>query len=54
MRKEKEAKGIVHKPKYFEEYTDPDTGEKGYKMSRDYWADRKARNWSDLEDLFWT
>lgn len=52
MRKEKEQKGIIYQPKYFTEYEDPDTKEKGYKFSRDYWADRKTQNWSHLEDLF--
>lgn len=52
MRKEKEALGIEHKAQYFEEYTDPDTGEKGYKYFRDYWEDRKNGNWSHIIDLF--
>jgi len=39
-------------PKFFEQYVDPDTGENGFKMSRDYWADRKAKKFDDLENLF--
>lgn len=52
MRKEKEALGIEHTPIYFEEYTDPDTGEKGYKHVRDYWEDRRKGDWSHIPDLF--
>jgi hypothetical protein len=52
MRKDREANGLNYMPKYFEEDVDPDTGEKGYKYVRDYWADRKAHNWSHIDDLF--
>lgn len=52
MRKLKEQQGIDHKPKYFEEYIDPESGEKGYKYTRDYWTDRTKANWAHLEDIF--
>lgn len=52
LRKERESKGIEYKPKYFEEYVDPDTGEKGYKYVRDYWEDRRKGDWSHIEDIF--
>lgn len=41
MRKERESRGEEYHSKYFIEYTDEDTGEKGYKYGlRDYWQDR--------------
>lgn len=53
MRKAREEAGTEYECKYFEEYTDPDSGEKGYRYGkRDYWADRKNKNWSHLEDIF--
>jgi hypothetical protein len=52
MRKERESLGIEYKSQYFEEYTDPDTGEKGYQCVRDYWEDRKKGDWSHVQDLF--
>jgi hypothetical protein len=52
MRKEREQSGHEYKSSYFEEYVDPDTGEKGYKLVRDYWEDRKKGDWSHLENLF--
>jgi hypothetical protein len=42
----------VHKAKYFEEYVDPDSKEKGYRYIKDYWKDRKERNFAHFEDLF--
>ena len=51
-RKEKETLGEHYYAKYFEEYEDPESGEKGYKYVRDYWADRKNKNWAHLENLF--
>ncbi len=38
--------------KYFEEYMDPESKEKGYKYVRDYWEDRKKGDWSHMDDLF--
>lgn len=53
MRKEREAAGIEFKAAYFEEYLDPTTGETSYKYGkRDYWADRRTKNWSHLPNLF--
>jgi hypothetical protein len=52
MRKDREQMGIEYKAKYFEEYIDEDTKEKGYKYVRDYWEDRKRGDWSHMEDLF--
>jgi hypothetical protein len=52
MRKEREQAGIEYKSAYFEEYIDEDTGEKAYKMVRDYWEDRKRGDWSRLQDIF--
>lgn len=41
MRKEREQNGVSYEAKYFEEYIDSDTGEKGYRYGkRDYWKDR--------------
>jgi hypothetical protein len=52
MRKERESRGIHYKAKYFEEYEDPDSKEKGYKYVRDYWEDRRKGEWSHMDDLF--
>jgi hypothetical protein len=53
MRKDNEEAGVEYVAKYFEEYTDPETGERGYKYGRrDYWADRKKGDWAHLDDLF--
>lgn len=53
MRKERETAGIEYECKYFEEYTDPDSGEKGYRYGkRDYWTDRKNKDWKHLDDIF--
>lgn len=52
LRKEKEQNGIHHKAKYFEEYFDDESGEKSYKYCRDYWQDRKTKNWGHLDELF--
>lgn len=53
MRKEREELGQQYEAKYFFEDTDPDTNEKMYKFGkRDYWEDRKSKNWSHLESLF--
>ena len=41
MRKDREQTGEEYECKYFEEYTDPASGEKGYRYGkRDYWKDR--------------
>jgi hypothetical protein len=52
MRKDRETQGVEHYAKYFEEYIDPESGEKSYKYVRDYWEDRKKGDWSHHEDLF--
>jgi hypothetical protein len=54
MRKDRESQGEIYQPKYFEKYVDPVTGEEGFKYGggRDYWTDRKNKNWAHLEDLF--
>ncbi len=52
MRKEREVKGYLYKPKYFELYNDPITGEEGYKYVKDYWSDRHKSNWGHLDELF--
>ena len=53
MRKQREAEGHEYQSRYFEEYIDEDTGEKGYKYIRDYWEDRKRHDWSHInEDIF--
>ena len=40
MRKEREENGVVYSAKYFELFTDPYTGEEGFKYCKDYWEDR--------------
>jgi len=52
MRKDRESKGLEFQSKYFEEYIDSDSGEKGYKYVRDYWEDRRVGDWSHLEEIF--
>jgi hypothetical protein len=52
MRKAREINGEEYHCKYFEEYIDEDSGEKGYKYVRNYWEDRKKGDWSHLDDLF--
>jgi hypothetical protein len=53
MRKDREIQGIEYKAKYFEEYVDEDSKEKGgYKYVRDYWEDRRKGDWSHMDDLF--
>jgi hypothetical protein len=47
-----EANGWMYRAKYFEETVDEDTGENSYKYIRDYWADRKNKNWAHMDDLF--
>jgi hypothetical protein len=47
-----EANGEQHIAKYFEEYMDPESKEKGYKYVKDYWADRDKKNFAHFEDLF--
>lgn len=51
-RKEREARGEQYEAKYFQEFVDPVTGEVGYKYVRDYWEDRKKREWGHLDKLF--
>ena len=52
MRRDREALGKEYHSRYFEEYIDEDTGEKGYKYVRDYWEDKKKGDWSHLEEIF--
>ena len=52
MRKMRETQGEEWKACYFEEYHDPDSGEKYYKYIRDYWKDRQDGNWSHLKEIF--
>jgi hypothetical protein len=52
MRKEREQRGIEYSAKYFIEDTDPESGEKYFKYSRDYWSDREKGDWNHMDDLF--
>lgn len=47
-----ELEGTEYKAVYFEQYVEPLTGEIGYKYVRNYWEDRKAKNWGHLPDLY--
>jgi oxysterol-binding protein 1 len=51
-RKKREQERIEWKPNYFEEYIDEETGMTEYKYIRDYWEDRRKRNWVHMPDLF--
>ncbi|TNV71218.1 hypothetical protein FGO68_gene15187 [Halteria grandinella] len=53
MRKERETQGREYQSKYFEEYFDEESGEKGYRYGiRDYWQDRNKGEFSHLEEIF--
>lgn len=41
-------------PHYFVKTMDHDTGEEFFKYggNRDYWTDRKNKDWAHLDDLF--
>ncbi len=52
MRKEEAANGVEHQPKYFQEYLDPESKEKGFKYVRDYWSDRESGKWDHLQSIF--
>ena len=41
-------------PHYFEKVIDEDTGDEVWKygLKRDYWEDRRNKDWGHLDDLF--
>jgi hypothetical protein len=54
VRKYTEAKGIVHKPVYFDEWENPDDpGKVYYRYNGKYFEeDRKKKDWSRLPDIY--
>ena len=51
-RKQRERDNIEYKPQYFELFEDPETSEAMWKIKRDYWKDRRHKNWAHLPDLY--
>ena len=51
-RKQLKEAGETHKPRWFEEHTDPLTGEKIYEYKGGYWESREEQQYSDMIDLF--
>jgi len=49
-----ENPGHDYKPHYFVKTLDEDSKEEVYKygLARDYWEDRKNKDWAHLDDLF--
>ncbi len=49
-----ENPGNDYVPHYFVQVADEDTGEEVFKygLNRDYWEDRKNKDWGHLDDLF--
>lgn len=51
-RKQNEALGVIHKPRYFNTTLDPFSNENMYEFNHSYWTKRKNLDYSDMPDLF--
>ncbi|CCK72488.1 uncharacterized protein KNAG_0K01230 [Huiozyma naganishii CBS 8797] len=52
VRKEREAQKVKYQPKYFTLERDPDSGDKIWKFTGEYWNLRKKHDWSKSNDIF--
>ncbi|KAG5359925.1 Oxysterol-binding protein-like protein C2F12.05c [Yarrowia sp. C11] len=51
-RREREAKGEVYKPRFFEEAKHPVTGEAYFKYNGEYWKERGEKKFTNMMDIF--